>query len=73
MDIPPDKVIGRVAKLYVVWKVKALLPVYNLAVCVVAVLGAKWGPSDKTLVHDGAKGPPLPHCELASYPLSNKA
>lgn len=34
-------------------------PVHNLAVSIMAVLGAEGGPSDKTLKHDSSKRPPI--------------
>jgi hypothetical protein len=34
-------------------------PVDNLAVCVVGLFGAEWGPADKTLEHDGSDRPPI--------------
>lgn len=43
----------------VVGKVQCLSPVDNLAVRVMAILGAERGPADQALKHDGTQGPPI--------------
>lgn len=57
--LPSDQVLRIGAECYVIREVKSLSPVHDLAVGVVAILGAEWGPSNKTLEHDGTKRPPI--------------
>src|SRR6478735_7941677 len=57
--LPSDQVLRIGAECYVIREVKSLSPVHDLAVGVVAVLGAEWGPSNQTLEHDGTKRPPI--------------
>lgn len=40
-------------------EIERLLPAYNLAIGIVGVFGAEWRPTDETLKHNGAHGPPI--------------
>lgn len=54
-----DKILSLSTKLDVVWEMKGLAPVDDLAVGVMLVLGAERGPSDLALEHNRAQGPPI--------------
>lgn len=56
---PPDQILSLDAELDVVGEVERLAPIDNLAVRVVAVLGAERRPADQALEHDGAQRPPV--------------
>ena len=54
-NLPSDEILSLHAQLDVVGEVEALSPVDDLAIRVVAVLGAERGPANQTFKHNGAQ------------------
>mmetsp|Transcript_54837 Transcript_54837/g.90972 ORF Transcript_54837/g.90972 Transcript_54837/m.90972 type:complete len:220 (+) Transcript_54837:536-1195(+) len=49
----------------VVWNLKVLAVVHNLAACLQRILGVEWRIADETLKHDDAHRPPVHHLVIA--------